>query len=296
LRPLVVAALAAIVLVLLIAAALATLAWRASSEAIHPAGGAYEWSLADYPQLRAEEVKVTSRTGALLAGRFFPGRSRATIVVSHGYGGSQDELVPVAAALHDGGLSVFSYDMRGCGRSTGEITFGAREQDDLRSVLDYVTSRDDVDRDRIGALGFSMGASTTLMAAADDERVKAVVDDSGWSDVYSWLRPKAADVFVHPRHRFTPLSMLFVEWRTGIDFDELKPARVLERIAPRPLLIIHGTADDAVLPADSDENFAAAREPKELWRVEGAVHGATIEPGGPTSSRRVVEFFRKALA
>ena len=288
-------ALAVLILLVVVALALFALAWKASSDALHPGPGGYEWSLADYPRLHPEDVRVNSRTGAVLAGRFFPGESRATVVLAHGYGGNQDELLPVAGALHDGGFSVFSYDSRGAGRSTGEIAFGAREREDVESVVDYLTTRPDVDAGRIGALAFSMGAASTLMAAADDKRIRAVVDDSGWADVHHWLRPKLTDMFLHPRARFTPLSMKLIELRTGIDFDDLKPGDVVGRIAPRPLLIVHGADDDVVPASDGDELFAAAREPKELWRVEDAGHGDTLRPGGPTSSERVVAFFRQAL-
>jgi pimeloyl-ACP methyl ester carboxylesterase len=290
-----VAALAVFVLLALVAAAVGGLAWRASGHAIHPATVAPAWSLADYPSLKPDEVKVRSSTGAVLAGRFFPGGNRATIVLSHGYGGNQDEMLPAANALHEGGFSVFTYDLRGCGQSTGEVTFGAKEQDDLRSVVDYLTARDDVDAEKIGALGFSMGAATTLMEAAGDDRIKAIVDDSGWSDVDHWLRPSWSAVFLHPGDRFSALSLKFAELRASIDLDELEPRDDVARLAGRPLLIIHGTADDSVPPGDSDENFAAAREPKELWTIEGAGHGATVAPGGATSSKRVVEFFQRAL-
>lgn len=287
--------LAVLVILVLLALALFALAWKSSGDAMHPGSGVYDWSLADYPSLQPEDVHVNSRTGAVLAGRFFPGSSRTTIVLLHGYGGNQDEVLPVADALHDGGFSVFSFDMRGCGRSTGEVTFGAREQEDLASVVDYLTTRPDVDAERIGALGFSMGAATLIMTAAHDTRIKAVVDDSGWADVRNWLRPRLADLFVHPRHRFTPFSLKLVELRSGIDFDELVPREDVAELAPRPLLIIHGTADEVVPPSDGDELFAAAREPKELWRVEGAAHGDTLRPGGATSSERVVSFFQRAL-
>ena len=289
-------ALAAIVLILVVTAAVVGLAWRASGHAIHPGPAAFAWSLADYPDLKAEDVEVKSSTGVTLAGRFFPGRSPATVVLTHGYGGSQDELLPTADALHKGGLSVFTYDLRGCGRSTGEVTFGDKEQEDLRSVVDYLARRDDVDDQRIGALGFSMGAATTLMEAAKDPRIKAVVDDSGWSDVYHWLRPSWSAVFIHPGDSFSALSLKLAEWRTGTDLDDLKPREDVPDLAGRPLLIIHGTADDNVPPGDSKENFAAAREPKELWLIDGAAHGATVEPGGPSASERVVSFFRDALS
>jgi alpha-beta hydrolase superfamily lysophospholipase len=290
-----IAVIAAVALVLVVAAAVVGLAWRSSGHAIHPGTATFAWGLKDYPELRAEEVEVKSSTGAALAGRFFPGKSRATVVLTHGYGGNQDELLPTADALHKGGFSVFTYDLRGCGRSSGEVTFGAKEQDDLRSVVDYLAGRDDVDDQRIGALGFSMGAATTLMEAAKDTRIKAVVDDSGWSDVYHWLRPSWSAVFIHPRDAFSALSLKFAEWRTGTDLDDLKPREDVPDLAGRPLLIIHGTADQNVPPGDSEENFAAAREPKELWMIDGAAHGATVEPGGAASSERVVAFFRDAL-
>src|SRR4051812_8466821 len=137
----------------------------------------------------SEAVVVESSTGARLAGRFYRGRSGATVILSHGYGGTLAELRQVRDALHREGLSVFAYDLRGCGNSTGSITFGALEARDLRSVVDHLAGRRDVDASRLGAYGFSMGGATTLLAAAEDTRLRAVVSDSGWADVRHWLRP-----------------------------------------------------------------------------------------------------------
>src|SRR5690242_21586222 len=193
-------AVAVVVVLLLVAAAgLTALAWRASSRAMHPGQPHYVLSLADYPELKPEEVRV----GAL-AGRFFPGRERATIILTHGYGGSQDEMLPVADAMHRSGFTVFTYNLR------RDVTFGAKEQDDLISVVDYLSGRSDVDGERIGALGFSMGAATTIMAAAREPRIKAVVADSAWRTAKSWLRPSW-----NPRDHFSRLSLKFAEWRTG---------------------------------------------------------------------------------
>src|SRR5438105_10899340 len=208
-----------VILVVVLAAAgcagVVALAWEASGRAMHPPRAAYPWTLDDYPELTAEEVTVATAGGVDLAGRFFPGRTRATIVLSHGYGGGQDEMLPVARALVRAGFSVFSYDLRGCGGSGGGVTFGAFEQRDLVSVVDYVASRPDVDAEKIGALGFSMGAATSIMAAANEPRIRALVDDSGWCDVYHWLRPSLRTWLFNPRHQFSPLSLKLVELRTG---------------------------------------------------------------------------------
>jgi pimeloyl-ACP methyl ester carboxylesterase len=271
------------------------LGWDSSGKAIHPGVGSYAWSLEDYPELVPEEVTVESSTGAKLAGRFFPGRTEATVILLHGYGGNQDEMLPVASTLHDGGYSVFSFDQRGCGRSTGEVTFGAREQDDLESVVDYLVTREDVNEERLGALGFSMGGATALLAAARDPRIKAVVADSSWSEAKNWLRPSVKASFLHPRDRFSSLSLKLAELRGGFDLDDLRPVEVMAKLSPRPVLLVHAGADQVVPAAEGERNFEAARKPKELVLVAGAAHGDTIEPGGTTTRERIAEFFELAF-
>jgi dipeptidyl aminopeptidase/acylaminoacyl peptidase len=271
------------------------LGWKASDSAIHPPREGAPWSLSDYPQLQAQRFELRSRTGVRLVGRFFAGRRPATIVLTHGYGADQDELLPSAAALHDAGFSVATYDGRGSGASEGEITFGTLEQDDLRSVVDHVAGRDDVDPQRIGAFGFSMGGATTILAAARDERIKAVAADSAWADARDWLRPSVTAMVLHPRDRFSWLSLKLVELRTATRLGDLKPAREIHRLGSRPLLLIHGEADTVVPVRDAELNLAAARGPKQLVRVPGAAHGDTIRPGGAAAGDRLTAFFEQAL-
>jgi uncharacterized protein len=262
---------------------------------MHPPAGELPWSLSDYPDLMPAPVLVNSRTGVTLTARFFAGTNGATVILSHGYGGNQDEMLPVADALHAAGFNLFTYDLRGCGGSGGQVTLGALEQDDLRSVIDAVCERPDVDRARLGALGFSMGAAITVMEAADDARIKAVVDDSGWAHVRNWVRPRLSDLFLRPTRHFSPLALKLLEFRTGVRLRRLRPVDVVGRVSPRPILMIHGLADAVVPPADGELMCAAAGEPRELWNVEGLGHGDTLRPGGPTASSRVVTFLRRTL-
>jgi uncharacterized protein len=267
-----------VLLVLVVAAGLTALAWRASSRALHPGAPQYAWTVTDYPELKPEEVRVNT-----LSGRFFPGRERATIVLTHGYGGNQDEMLPVADALHHAGFTVFTYNLR------REVTFGAKEQDDLLSVVDYLSGRADVDADRIGALGFSMGAATTILAAAREPRIRAVVADSAWRTAKSWLRPSW-----NPRDHFSRLSLKFAELRTGINLEKLRPVEAMQQLTGRPVLLIQGSDDDVVFPEDADA-LASAGPGAELWRIPGAKHGETLAPGGPTTGERVAAFFQRAL-
>lgn len=282
-------------ILVLVAAMLFGLGWNASDHAIHPGPPSYAWQLVDYPNLGAEDLVVEGTSGARLTGRLFRGRTKATVVLVHGYGGNQDEMLPIAESLHDAGFTVFTYDQRGCGGSSGDITFGAREQDDLISVVDHLVTRSDVDAEKIGVFGFSMGGASTILAAARDQRIKAVVADSAWSDVRRWLRPSVRDVFVHPRDPFSALSLKLAEHRIGIDLDALRPVDAIARLSPRPILLIHGTADEAVWPAESERNFEAAANPKELVLVPDVEHGGTVAPGGASTDRQVRDFFAHAL-
>lgn len=275
---------------------IAACGWISSGRAIHPPKVGSTVTLGDYPELVSKSVTVDSRTGVRMSARFFSGASPATVILTHGYGGSLDEMLPVAAMLHDAGLSVFTYDSRGSGASTGEVTFGAAEQKDLISVLDYVESRPDVDKHRIAAMGFSMGASTTLLAAAQDTRIAAVVSDSGWSEASHWLRPSLLAAFRRPIAPFSSLSLRIAGWRTGTDVRALRPIAGVSRISPRPILFISDRSDQVVPPTDSEQMFAAAHDPKELWLLEGKGHGSTIRRPSPEYRDRVVAFIRRALA
>ncbi len=283
-------------LVALAVVVLGGVGWVGSERALHPKPATYAWSLADYPNLKPEPVTVASPTGATLAGRFFPGRSRATIVLSHGYGDNQDQMLPWADFLNRAGFSVFTYDMRDRGASTGaDVTLGALEQRDLVAVVDYLASRPDVDPDRIGALGVSLGGSTTLLAAARDPRIKAVVDDCGFSDAPNVIET-AFEHFIHlPSFPFAPVTVWIAELRAGISVSDVRPMDVVDEISPRPLLIIHGTADTVVPPDNSERIFAHAKEPKALWLVPGAGHNGSRQAAGPEYERRIVDFFRQAL-
>jgi dipeptidyl aminopeptidase/acylaminoacyl peptidase len=251
--------------------------------------------ISDYPGLKFEPVTFVSRTGVVLTGRFFPGHGGATVVLTHGYGGSQDEMLPVADLLAHAGFGVLTYDSRGMGGSEGSPTLGRLEQQDLRSAIDYVVSRPDVDTARIGAMGHSTGGATTVLAAAYDDRIRAVVTDAGWSNIRHWLEPSSRDSFkgVTP---VADLALRMLEYRADLDMDELRPVEVINRISPRPLLIVHG-ADDPVVPAtDAQENYDAAGSGKELWIIPGAGHGDTVTLKVPGYGARIVSFFEVALS
>jgi uncharacterized protein len=175
------------------------------------------------------------------------------------------------------------------------VTLGALEQNDVVSVVSYAVGRKDVDANRIGILGISMGGASAILAAAKDQRIRAVVDDSGFSDA---TRVIAAgfEHFIHlPAFPFAPITVAIADARAGIDVTRVRPVDVIAEISPRPLLIIHEQGDLVVPPENSLRNFAAAQQPKQLWLVPGSGHAEAQTIVQSEYQSRVTSFFAGAL-
>jgi uncharacterized protein len=277
--------------------ALLALAWRASNADMQFPPAHYAWNLASYPPLSqaSQPLTVHSHTGVTLVGRLFPGKYGATIVLSHGYGGNQDEMLPVASALHAAGFTVVTYDERGRGGSGGQGTWGALESQDLRSVIDVVTRHAGVNSQEVAELGFSIGADISIIEAAADPRVKAVVAAGSWPSLSGYMNSSLIDVIKRPTWMFSPIALKLLELRTGADLGQVRPGAVIARISPRPVLLIEGLADTDVLPQMAVANFDRARSPKRLWLVRGEGHEDMVRPGGAATSPRVNAFLIRAL-
>jgi fermentation-respiration switch protein FrsA (DUF1100 family) len=162
-------------------------------------------------------------------------------------------------------------------------------------VVSYAAGRSDVDANRIGILGISMGGASAILAAAKDKRIRAVVDDSGFSDGPRVIAT-AFEHFVHlPAFPFAPITVAIADLRAGIDITRVRPVDVIAEISPRPLLIIHDQGDPVVLADNSLRNFAAARLPKQLWLVPGSGHADAQIIAKSQYQSRVTSFFEAAL-
>lgn len=284
------------VLLLLVLIAVGAIGWVGSERALHPGYYKYQWALDDFRDLQPEAVHIHSSTGIDLRGRFFAGQNRELIILASGYGDTQDQMLPFAEFLHRSGFNVLTFNSRARTPSGGEyVTLGVLEQKDLISVVDFAAHRPEVDPDRIGVLGVSLGGATAILAAAEDKQIRAVVDDCGFSDASSAIAASFQH-FIHlPAMPFAPITAWIADYRAGIDVARVRPVDVIGQISPRPILIIHGLADYVVPVANSERNFAAAREPKELWLVPGAKHAQSHTVEAAQYEQKVVKFFTSRL-
>ena len=159
----------------------------------------------------------------------------------------------------------------------------------------YLRSRPDVDADKIGALGISMGAATALMAAEDDPTIRAVIADSAYASLTDMVRPGLKAFVGKHATFFAPLIVRYAETMLGMKSTAVQPEVSASRLGDRPVFVIHGADDPLTDPKSADRIFAALSGPKELWVIPNCGHGQ-----GPVVSpieyrTRIAGFLRRSL-
>ncbi|MCZ6751108.1 MAG: alpha/beta hydrolase [Acidobacteria bacterium] len=271
--------------------------WIGCERGIHPEPTPEEYDLSQFDLPRPEDVHFESRDGLRLAGWFLPGTNGATVILTHGRGGNRTWMLPHADYLHRNGFSVLLFDFRFHGKSEGDVhTLGAKEPWDVEAAVDYLKARPDVDTERIGVQGNSLGAVAAIFAAAERPELKGVIADVPFKSLSSVIDHSFRRLVGLPSFPFAPVSKFFWELRLGINMEDVEPVKVIGKISPRPVFLIDDLEDDP-LPSDSVEAvYQAAREPKELWQIpECSPHGKGWECKGEEYERRVLAFWRKTF-
>lgn len=242
-----------------------------------------------------ESLETRTRDGLRLIAWYLPGDRPAGVVVSGGHRGRVGDVLGISAALQRAGFHVVAYGWRGTpGSDPAAHTLGVFERRDLEAAIDAMAGRlGDVP---IGLLGYSMGGAVSLVVAAEDPRVRAVCADSAFSDPFGVLADGVERVLRIPGAVLTgPVAALLAR-RTGARLSDFEPLAAVARIAPRPLLLIHGDKDTAVTPRHARLLHDAAGEPRELWVVPGAGHVGAYFADREEYVRRVGAFFDAALS
>ncbi len=198
----------------------------------------------------SEDVEFHAADGTRIAGWWLerPDSSRV-VIVCHGHRGSKADMLGIGPGLWRAGNSVLMFDFRGNGDSgDGPQSLAHYEQEDLAAAVDMVTSRrPDAD---VAALGFSMGAAVALLTAADDPRISALVLDSPFSEMNEVVTAAARRMRLPP-FPLVPLVDRRTRLRYGYRFHDVRPIDVADRLAPRPVLFLHGGADRTIPPQQS---------------------------------------------
>ncbi|WP_437034462.1 alpha/beta hydrolase [Streptomyces sp. enrichment culture] len=246
------------------------------------------------------EPGEAARDGSRAASRD-PVRDPA-FVIAHGFTGDADRphVRRVARAFARYG-AVVTFSFRGHGASGGRSTVGDREVLDLAAAVSWAR---ELGHARVATVGFSMGGSVVLRhaalsrdAGADADMgagAGAGADEGAGADAVVSVSAPARWFYrgTAPMRRLhwlvtRPSGRLVGRYglRTRIHHRQwdpvpLSPVEAVPRIAPTPLLIVHGDSD-GYFPLDHPRMLAAAAgEHGELWVEPGMGHAENAAPEG----------------
>jgi pimeloyl-ACP methyl ester carboxylesterase len=267
------------------------------------------------PWPEAEDVRFPGSEGLKLAGCYLstPHARRGVILFGLEFGSNRWSCRPYCEHLLEAGFDVFAFEVRNQGDSDSRAGYEPLqwvtefEVEDTRAALAYLKSRPDADPRGVGMFGISKGAGAGLVAAAEDPYVRCVVTDGVFA-TYTTVVPFMRHWFRIYNNQYLAQGLM-PSWYYGLigrvalreigrsrgcRFSPLE--RAVARLAPRPLLMIHGEGDTYIKPPIARALFAKARPPKELWLVPSAKHNQALQTAGDEYRRRVLEFFEQNLA
>ncbi len=236
--------------------------------------------------LRFEAVEFSSVDGTRLTGWFIPAagyadprRARGTVIHFHGNAQNMSAHWRYVEWFPAQGYNVFVFDYRGYGASQG-VPEPRGVFEDANRALDTVRVRADVDPQRLLVFGQSLGGANAIAVVGAGNRagVKAIAIEGSFYSYASIASEKLAG------------AGAFID-------DTYSAANVVGKLAPIPLLLLHGTADLVVPYAHSVSLLDRAQAPKRLVLIDGGGHvEALLSPPGSAKYRQMLlDFFAAAL-
>ncbi|OFV83500.1 MAG: hypothetical protein A2Y78_12835 [Acidobacteria bacterium RBG_13_68_16] len=240
------------------------------------------------------ELRFPTANGRTLHGWWIPcdETRRPVVILVHGWGRNAERMLPYIAILRPMGYHLLAFDARHHGASDRDGHASMKKfSEDIRAALDVLAVRPEVDVERVGVLGLSVGGGAAIHAAAHDARLRAVVTVGAFAHPgEAMLEMGFGRIWLAPA---MPLAFRFMEWRVGARFDDLAPERQIARLSGR-VLLIHGERD-TVVPASNAHRLArAAPGHTDLWLLPGRGHSDVhLEPTLPA---RLENFLASSLA
>jgi dienelactone hydrolase len=235
-----------------------------------------------------ENVEFKTSDGLLLKGWYIRSRNGAAVISFPGRASSQKR----AKLLARHGYGVLLFDRRGEGESEGDPNgFGWQGERDIHAAVAFLQRRPDVDPERIGGIGLSVGGEMMIEAAAESTALKAIVSEGGSSR-------SVRDELANPGGAWQEVIGTGVATAATALFSNNLPPRSLKSLAPQisgAAFFVYGERGQ---PAERPANrafYEAAHQPKEIWEVPGSGHIGGTEAQPQEYERRVTAFFDREL-
>ncbi|KPV61986.1 MAG: Alpha/beta hydrolase family protein [Candidatus Bathyarchaeota archaeon BA2] len=206
-------------------------------------------------------------------------KASACVITCHGLYSSKDseKYVSIGRRFCEEGLAVLRFDFRGCGESGGvfEETSLTGRIEDLELALDFVEEQG---YESVGVMGSSLDGTVSILVAAKDKRIKALV---------TWATP----CYLNELFRGEIIKG-FEKLRQDVNnYDVVKAVKNMHC----PILIVHGSSDEQVPLSHADVLYENANEPKDIQIIEGADHRLTNLLHREKATELTLNWFKKYL-
>lgn len=240
-----------------------------------------------------EEASFQTSDGLNLSGWYIPGSNGTAVILLHGIATNRVTLLDQAEMLANHGYGVLLFDLRAHGDSDGELLpFGGPEAEDVRAAIAYLQQeRDDVDPERIGIAGWSLGAQTAIMGAYAVPGIKVVIADGPGATAFEdWPPPQTLEEWYYRPFDF--FYYRFLARHTGVT-EPISLKRALSEMTPRPVMFI-----SSGMPTERhrlEYLFEAAQEPKSLWIIPDAGHVGGFRQNPQEYEEKMISFLADHL-
>ena len=242
-------------------------------------------------------VQFPTRDRNTLEGWFIPSiRSAPVIFLCHGYKSNRAEVLTLASTFQENGYHLFLFDFRGHGNSPVRVsTLGIEETRDLLSAIETITSRPEVDPNRVGVWGVSLGAYVALSAATLSNKIQTLVVDSPFESPDQFVEMQTAGALGIDYWAFRKLSILgFRLFNLRDDPGEETLRNSLSKLNGKDKLFITSEEPNG-LESPTLNLFNLSPQPKELLRVRYSRTAILYDIDRKSYENSVLEFFKKYL-
>jgi len=238
---------------------------------------------------------LNTEDGETISYKHYAADHKVVVIIAPGFFNNKDtltftQLADELAAEFD----VISFDFTGHGKSSGRFHWTANEAPDLRAVIKYAK---EYGYQKIGVLGFSMGAAVAIIERSQNESIDSIIavstpsnmrkidyhfwEPKAWRNLWMNLGPKGRGKGVRPGNPFR---------------KKIPPIKVVHKVSPTPILFIHGKRDWLIDADHSRDLYEAALEPKKFYLFPKAGHAEKIYDQEPQLFIEIcTEWFHETL-
>lgn len=217
-------------------------------------------------------------------------------ILAHGLGHSREQMIPYARIFMSLGYDVLMPDARAFGDSEGH-TIGYGWLDRLDYERWIITALNELGNDlEIVLMGISMGAATVMATSGEPlpSNVKAIIEDSGYTDLYAEAKFRLTHKFHLPAYPIMPMANQIARNSAGYAFTD---GKILQQVAKSdlPILMIHGSHDQTVPVRNAHQLYEQLPQQKGLYIDAEAAHVQAIRTHPDRYQAVVSEFLTEQV-